>query len=193
MLTSSKLKGIIKPSNQEQLETIEGQGMNGPAFRDQPKTSILKTCAIRFGETAMNVFKNSVAVKVKAVLGLFSLASSTAQSSALFVTQSAHPRAPALGGHLGGVKVSVFVRRPADTSKSAFLSFVGNDGAQVATGNIRVRCDGKPVVKVVMTNKSEHWIRVSKNVSDAMLEKLGANMEKLHTKTAKAFFEAVAA
>ena len=62
------------------------------------------------------------------------------------------------------------------SNKPAYRSFVGKGGAQV-----------------VMTDKFERWIRVSKNVSDAVLEKLGTHMGKLHTKTAKAAMQAVAA
>ena len=115
-----------------------------------------------------------------------------AVSAMLFITQSSNPKASIFGGFLNGQHVSVFLRIMPD-DKKPFLSFSNDAKEQVATGNVIVRDDGIPVVKLVMADKSIAWINVSKNVDDQMLELMGANMARLHTVTPKAEKEAVAA
>lgn len=138
----------------------------------------------------MTAKNNSAVSAAKALIALFTRPSAKVQS-ALFITQSSHPKASVFGGTLAGVRVSAFLRTM--PGKKPFLSFSNDSNVQVATGNVVVRDDGIPVVKLVMADKSIVWVNVSKNVNDAMLELLGANMTKLHTRTVRDAKEAIAA
>lgn len=123
--------------------------------------------------------------KSKASIGVFTR-QGAAIAALLFISTSSHAQAPVFGGTINGVRVSAFLHQA--PGKSPFLSFVDGNKEQIATGNVVVRNDGIPTIAVKMGKKGEAkttaWFSLSKNVSDDMLARLGAKMEKLHVKTA---------
>ena len=102
---------------------------------------------------------------------------------ALFINQSTNERAPVFGGYIGDTRVSAFVRTPA--AGTPFLSFIDGDGVQVATANVRIlKNSGAPTLKAVVGKQGEAktslWISLRKDCSEALLEKMGTNMERLN-------------
>ena len=129
--------------------------------------------------------------KAPASIALFTRRSDKKQAMLFVAKNRASEKSPVFYGTFAGNRVSAFVKQA--EGRKPFLSFVTPDDVQVATGNVMVLDSGIPKLKTILADKSELWISISQNVSDAMLIDLGANPERLHVRTAKAVKQAVPA
>lgn len=105
------------------------------------------------------------------------------QGSTVLLIQllSDNERAPMFGGTIDGKEVRAFMRKSRQKGKRPFLSFFGDDGTQVAKGDVVVNDWGIPLLAMRLEGSVKtQWVSIGKSVSDEVLLMLGADPAKLH-------------
>ena len=102
----------------------------------------------------------------------------------MWLGTSTKERSPKFTGRLNGTYVSAFLHQVADAKKPPFLSFVDNEGNQIATGNVVTNASGVPMIAAKL-GATSFWIGITKDVSDEALIEMGAKADRLHVKQPK--------
>lgn len=137
------------------------------------------TMASNAADVAKDVLES---VKSRAKSAVFSRHGDKFQVN-LFGARIHNGNAPVFYGVIDGDQVAAFLCHSSDDGHP-FLRFVNSANVQVGTATVVIRKDGVPTVRAMMglvgEAQVEAWFNVSKNVTNDTLDKLGADMSKLH-------------